>query len=165
MHKIKAKVAATPRSHGQPKWLAGSELWSADDDPGFLISDVARQMRFAFDRAIMDTDAGLTRAQWQALVHLFRRDGMSQSELASQLDIERASVGTVIERLETAGLVSRKREARDRRVRRVYVTPKARALIPSLSRKARSLYADMFGDITASDLATFVHVLRLIRDR
>ncbi len=44
---------------------------------GFLIADVARMMRSAFDRRVRRI--GLTRAQWQVLAILHRRPGLSQS--------------------------------------------------------------------------------------
>ena len=54
------------------------------DDPdssiGFLISDVARLLRRVYDRRV--EPLGLTRAQWRVLVHLHRREGVSQTALA-----------------------------------------------------------------------------------
>src|SRR4051812_1293987 len=65
---------------------------------GFLISDVARMMRSAFDRRVRRL--GLTRSQWLVLSLLHRRPGVSQSELAEMLEVAPAAAGRMIDRLE-----------------------------------------------------------------
>ena len=58
---------------------------------GFLVNDVARLLRTTFDRRVRALD--LTRSQWWVLNHLFRQDGVTQSDLAEILDIEKATLG------------------------------------------------------------------------
>ena len=60
-------------------------------------------MRAAFDRRVRRI--GLTRSQWQVLSLLHRRPGVSQSELAEMLEVERATAGRMIDRLEQKGWV------------------------------------------------------------
>jgi DNA-binding MarR family transcriptional regulator len=160
-NKPKHKLAATAGTRA--KALAALEQWPAADDPGFLIGDVARAMRMAFDRRV--ADLGLTRAQWRALVRLIRQDGITQTELATLLDIERASAGTVIERLEAAGFVTRRREPSDRRVWRVFLTPKGSALVPVMSSRANALYGDIFRDLSREELGNLVRILSKVRER
>ena len=59
---------------------------STDDERhiGFLVSDVARLMRTAFDRRVRRL--GLTRPQWLVINRLHRHPGATQSELAEMLD-------------------------------------------------------------------------------
>ena len=61
------------------------------DDPdssiGFLISDVSRLLRRVYDRRV--EPLGLTRSQWRVLVHVYRREGISQTALAQVLEIEK----------------------------------------------------------------------------
>jgi hypothetical protein len=47
---------------------------------GFILHDVARLLRTTFDRRVREL--GLTRSQWWVLNHLFRNNGVTQSELA-----------------------------------------------------------------------------------
>ena len=58
---------------------------------GFILNDVARLMRTAFDRRVKAL--GLTRSQWWVLNHLFRNDGVTQSELADILEWRRRHWG------------------------------------------------------------------------
>jgi len=93
---------------------------------GFLIADVARLMRSAFDRRVRRL--GLTRSQWQVLSLLHRRPGLSQSELAEMLEVERATAGRMIDRLEQKGWLVRRRDPADRRAWRLHLTGEAEAV-------------------------------------
>lgn len=90
---------------------------------GFLISDAARLMRTVFDRRVRQI--GLTRAQWLLLTRLHRRPGANQSELAEMLEVEKATAGRLVDRMEKNGWVVRRSDATDRRVHRIYLTAEA----------------------------------------
>ena len=94
---------------------------------GFLIHDVSRLRRSAFDRCLKPLN--VTRSQWWVLAYLSREDGMTQSQLAVELDLGKVAVGGLIDRLQKAGLVRRDADASDRRVNRVFLEPKSRQLI------------------------------------
>ena len=83
-----------------------------DDDGyiGYMLSDVARLIRTVFDRRVREL--GLTRAQWLVLTRLHRRPGASQTELAEMLEIDRASAGRMIDRMEKGGWVRAPRRRR-----------------------------------------------------
>ena len=64
---------------------------------GFLLTDVARLMRTIYDRRVKSL--GLTRSQWWVLNNLFRNQGVTQSELADLLEIEKPTLGRLLDRL------------------------------------------------------------------
>ena len=78
---------------------------------GYTVADMTRLMRRVFDRR--SAQLGLTRAQWRALSRIERAEGLTQSELAEDLDLEPISVGRVIDRLESAGFVERRADPVD----------------------------------------------------
>lgn len=94
---------------------------------GFLIHDVSRLRRSAFDRCLKPL--AVTRSQWWVLAYLSREDGMTQSQLAEELDLGKVAVGGLIDRLEKGGLVRREADAEDRRVNRVFLEPKSKQLV------------------------------------
>ena len=97
------------------------------------MSDVARLMRTVFDRRVRGF--GLTRAQWLVLTRLYRRPGASQTELADMLEVDRASAGRMVDRMEKGGWVERRADAGDRRVNRLHLTAEARqASMPACGR-------------------------------
>ncbi|MFB0990775.1 MAG: MarR family transcriptional regulator, partial [Rhodospirillales bacterium] len=64
---------------------------------GFLTHDVARLMQNDFDRRVRTL--GITRAQWRVLMWVYRTPGVSQSELADTLDVQKAALGRMLDRL------------------------------------------------------------------
>ena len=98
---------------------------TSDDERhiGFLISDVARLMRTAFDRRVRKL--GLTRSQWLVINRLHRRPGATQSELAEMLEVEKPTAGRMVDRMEAKGWVERRADGADRRVNRLYLTNEA----------------------------------------
>lgn len=87
---------------------------------GFLIHDVSRLRRVVVDRALKPL--GITRSQWWVLAFLSRREGMTQTALAADLDLTKVAIGGLLDRMEAAGFVERRSDARDGRARRVYLT-------------------------------------------
>ncbi len=57
---------------------------------------------------------GLTRSQWLVINRLYRRPGATQSELAEMLEVEKATAGRMVDRMEKKGWVVRRPDAADR---------------------------------------------------
>lgn len=104
---------------------------------GFLIHDVSRLRRSAFDRVLKPLN--VTRSQWWVLAYLSREDGMTQSQLAEELDLGKVAVGGLIDRLEKGGLVRREADAADRRVNRVFLEPKSKQLVAKMRKVSHKM--------------------------
>lgn len=129
-----------------------------EDEFAFLIEEVLRKLRRSFDDAL--DRFGLSRSQWRALFYLFVAPGMTQTELARRLELERASVGSAVDRLESLGLLERRALAGDRRVWTLHLSKKALAIFPELRREADDVYAAMLRGITGSELKAASSVLQ-----
>jgi len=90
---------------------------------GFLLNDASRLLRLRIDARAQRL--GLTRSQWRVLLHLANNEGISQTGLAEILEVERMTLGRLIDRLETAGWVRRQADGGDRRVKRLYLAKDA----------------------------------------
>jgi MarR family transcriptional regulator, transcriptional regulator for hemolysin len=90
---------------------------------GFALNDAARLLRTYSDQRARELNT--TRAQWAVLVRLQRCEGVKQSELADALDLAPITLGRLIDKLTSAGLVERRDDATDRRAHRLYLTEKA----------------------------------------
>jgi DNA-binding MarR family transcriptional regulator len=119
---------------------------------GFLIHDVSRLRRSAFDRCLKPLN--VTRSQWWVLAYLSREDGMTQSELAEELDLGKVAVGGLIDRLEKGGLLRRQADATDRRVNRVFLEPKSKQLISRMRTLSQRLNRQILGGLADKDLET-----------
>jgi DNA-binding MarR family transcriptional regulator len=128
---------------------------------GFLGHDVARLLRVAYDRRAKAL--GLTRSQWWVLNNLFRRDGITQSELADLLEIEKATLGRLIDRLEAKGWVERRSDPRDRRANRLHLTGEVQALMQDLRRIAAGLRADALKGMAPEEAERLIDALALVK--
>jgi DNA-binding MarR family transcriptional regulator len=122
---------------------------NTEDFIGAVIADVARLLRTAFDRRVRTL--GITRAQWLVLTRLHRHPGVSQSELADLMEVERASAGRMIDRLEANGWVERRAQNGDRRVKRVYLTPEAERVHRRIWRVAEATVDDALADLSVRE--------------
>ena len=134
---------------------------NTDDYIGVVISDVARLLRTAFDRRVRRL--GITRAQWLVLTRLHRHPGASQSELADMLEVERASAGRMIDRLEANGWVERRARNGDRRVKRVYLTAEAQRVHRRIWRVAETTVDDALAGLSAQDRAQLMRFLTRVK--
>jgi len=131
------------------------------DSLGFLISDVSRLMRRRFDeRARL---IGVTRAQWRTLTTLARHEGLNQGSLADLLEVEPITLCRMIDRLEEAGLVERRRDPADRRAWLIFLTPKAHPLIGQLRGLAEDLFEDALSGLDTARRAALTDMLGVIR--
>lgn len=128
---------------------------------GFILHDVARLMRTTFDRKMKAL--GLTRSQWWVLNHLYRNDGITQSELAEILEIEKATLGRLLDRLEVKGWVRREAHAGDRRAKRVFLTPEVAPAMQSMRAAAAELRRDALSGISAAEKEQFVDTLLRVK--
>ena len=62
--------------------------------------------------------------QYMYLIHLYKNDGLSQEELTEILNIDKGTTAKSIKKLETEGFVMRVKDKNDKRINRVYLTPK-----------------------------------------
>lgn len=130
---------------------------STDRNVGFLISDSARLLRVNYDRRMKEL--GLTRAQWWVLTHLYFHEGISQTELSGILDVERATLGRLLDRLEAKGWIERRADARDRRLKRVFLTGEVGSLMRTMRATARELRSEALAGLSPQEQEQFIDIL------
>jgi len=138
--------AATMSDHVRDGFL------NETDEFAFLLEEVPRVLRKSFDESI--ARFGLSLTQWRALAYLIKTEGMTQTELAKCLELERATIGLTIDRLEKLEFVERRPAEKDRRVWRIFLRQRAIDIIPELREEASSVYKTMFKGISKADVAT-----------
>lgn len=137
-----------------------------DKDPqffGWLTTDVARLMRTVFDRRVRAL--GLTRPQWLAIVRLNRRPGASQSELADMMEIEKAPVGRIVDRLVEKGWVARRPDPVDRRINRIYLTDRGERVYAAIQPISEATVADALEGLSKADKAVLNMLLSRVKTR
>lgn len=135
---------------------------NTDEFIGVMISEVARLLRTVFDRRVRRI--GLTRAQWLVLTRLHRRPGASQSELADMMEVEKATAGRMIDRLEAKGWVERRAQNGDRRVKRIYLTPEAERVHKRIWRVAEVTVDDALAGLSKQESAQLRKLLARVKE-
>lgn len=132
-------------------------LHRRDMQLGYLIHDVSRIRRKAFDQLMKPL--GVTRAQWWVLAHLSRRNGMTQTELADLLDVGKASLGTLLDRLETGNWIERVLDPSDRRIKRLNLTERSLDLLERMTSAEREFNDQILKGMPNSDRDRLVALL------
>ncbi|MDA9314422.1 MarR family transcriptional regulator [Alphaproteobacteria bacterium] len=129
---------------------------------GFLLHDVSRLMRTVFDRR--GRDLGLTRSQWWVLTMLYAKEGVTQSELADFMDLEKPTLGRLLDRMQEKHWIERRPDSLDRRVNRLYLTEKVQELMRALRKTAADVRKDALGDLSQVDRENFIDTLIKIKN-
>ena len=131
------------------------------DNVAFIFADASRLLRKRFDLAARGR--GATGAQWRVLLTLSRNPGINQAALADILDVEPITTCRMVDRLEQAELVERRRDPRDRRAWQVFLTDKALPVIEELRALGDMVVREAMVDLSAEEIETLSDLLSRIR--
>lgn len=123
-----------------------------DDILGTLIHDVAHLLRLDIDRRVKDHN--LTRIQWLGLGVIDQNEGLTQTELAAELELGSAAVGRLVDRLVQRGFVKRTPDPDDRRAYHLYLTGEAVALVNELQGTAATLREEILSELSDHEVLT-----------
>ena len=99
------------------------------------------------------------------LFHLYRKDGITESEITHHMLVDKATTTRALYKLESLGYVERHQDPDDRRAFRVFLTPKARGLEDHL-RLVRDEWVEVvLGDFDDSERKIFLDFLTRIEER
>ena len=129
---------------------------------GFLIHDVSRLRRVVVDRALKPL--GITRSQWWVLAFLSRRDGMTQTALALDLDLTKVAIGGLLDRMESAGFVERRADASDGRARRVYLTRSGSKMVSTIRENVEQIEIQILENVSEDALNAAAGTLLTIKE-
>ncbi len=134
---------------------------SEQDSLGFLLADLSRMMRQAFQRRL--EGSSITLAQARALVYLARHQGIRQIDLAKLLEVQPITLARLIDQLAEAGLVERQTDAADRRAYRMFLTAAATAHLTAIREVGAAIQADVLRDLDKQEAAAVLIALGKMR--
>lgn len=79
------------------------------------------------------------------------------------LEVEKATLGRLLDRMEQKGWVRRENHAGDRRAKRVFLTPEVEPAIKAMRAAAAELRRDALGELSSDQQAQFVDTLLTIK--
>ena len=121
----------------------------SESDITSLLAQVCR-LEHARSHELLE-ELGLYRGQHRILRALWVQDGLTHTELSRHSHVRPATISTTIQRMEAAGLVERRHDAKDQRVSRAYLTQTGRALEHNIGQVWHRLEEEIFADITPEE--------------
>jgi DNA-binding MarR family transcriptional regulator len=106
---------------------------------------------------------GVYEGQQYVLQRLWKQDGLTPGELAKGLGLATATVTRATTRMEAAGLVRREPHERDRRLVRLFLTERGRALERAIGEEMDQLSERALSSLDYSERAALVRSLNSIR--
>jgi len=128
---------------------------------GFLLAK-AYQRAFALAKEEMES-YDLTPPQFGILSFLWQQDGLSQVELSEISQVDRTTLGGLIDRLEKCGLVERHTHPNDRRAHLILLTTKGKALEAPLKECSHKALMKFTSGLTDRDINDLVRILEILR--
>ncbi len=129
---------------------------------GHWIARLHRSGQNYFTKKLAKLNIG--RGQHSFLLVLFRKDGISQDQLAHALHINKAAVARALFKLEQNGYVERKRDDVDRRNNQVFLTDKAKKIKTGLLSEINA-WTDMLAEgLTDNDRKQIIENLKHMGD-
>lgn len=95
------------------------------NNPGKLISILYRKSQIYWAQYLKEYH--ITSAEYPVLIALNQRDGITQDEIVSKLNIDKSAVARVIQSLADKGFIEKKKDEEDKRCNRIYLTAKGYA--------------------------------------
>lgn len=105
----------------------------------------------------------VTHVQWWALMHIFENEGLTQSRLAEMMQMGRASLGRLVERLEAKHWIERRPDEQDARVRRIYLRHEVIPVFEHMTEEANALFEAFLAGISPAENRRLLAGLRKIR--
>jgi DNA-binding MarR family transcriptional regulator len=110
--------------------LYRADSYRVEDSVGYLVTRVRASIFAAVGREL--AAFGLSAAQGSILIYIAHGRGDRAADIARDYDYDTGSMTRMVERLARKGLLRRVRDESDRRVQRLELTPKGRALTQRL---------------------------------
>jgi DNA-binding MarR family transcriptional regulator len=101
---------------------------------------------------------------FSALLLAHANPGIAQIEIANQLGIDKASVVALIDRMEEAGWVTRRRSTDDRRRQGIFLTPAGTKTCRALRKEMIDHERKFVSRYTDQELRTLIALLRRLHD-
>ena len=117
-----------------------------------LIVQVVRGARRRIEEAVAPT--GLRLNEVLALVHLLERGPSAQQTLVDLMCVDPTNLVAVLNRLEDAGLIERRRDRSDRRRAIVALTAPGERLLADVDRAFRQVDSEILGGLAPTDRQT-----------
>jgi MarR family transcriptional regulator for hemolysin len=134
-----------------------------ENSTGYIVYSASKAFQKAFDLELRDK-IGITITQSKVIFALYMFSGLTQRELADKIGIETPSLVPIIDKMEKDGYVKRKLDPKDRRLKRIYTTPKTDALWDSMMECASQIRKVSLKEISEQEAKSALETIKKITE-
>ncbi|MBU8910175.1 MAG: MarR family transcriptional regulator [Desulfobacterales bacterium] len=124
-----------------------------DSSIAYLVGRTSRSIIKRLTKKFSDAGFDVSYEQWSILVHLYRKDGQTQQELANIAVKDKAAITRLLNVLEKKNIVLRIPDRNDKRSKLVYLTNKAKDFKPDLIAVVEELLEEAEQGISLEEMA------------
>ena len=125
---------------------------------GVLVHEVSRIRRKAIDQVLRPL--GITGGQWWIITYISLHDGKLQVMLADELNMGKVALGGLIDRLAKNGLIERRMDEVDRRIKRIHLSKAGLDLVEQIKRTSADVQAVALEGISNEELDHAISALK-----
>jgi DNA-binding MarR family transcriptional regulator len=138
----------------------GLKLSDQRDKPGHLARRFQQIAVAVFVDEMAKVSLALTPVQYSALAAVVDSPGIDQATLARAIAYDRATIGSVVERLTHKGMLERRLSSEDRRLRQLYVTELGVETLDAAEPAVMAAQRSMLHGLTSAEAETLMRLLR-----
>ena len=131
-----------------------------EDMPGHLARRFQQIAVAVFQAQMEATEADITPVQYAALAAIDLNPDIDQATLARIIALDRTTITGVVDRLEAKALIRRDMNARDRRSKRLSITPKGKDLLVTLEPHVEAAQTIMTRGLTRAETQDLIRLLK-----
>lgn len=105
---------------------------------------------------------GLGVPEWRVIAHLSQADAVSVRDIYRRVDMDKSKVSRAASRLQSAGLVAKRRSDADKRLVTLSLTASGKATMAKLAPLARTYEAELKAKLTANDRSALDRIFRAL---
>jgi DNA-binding MarR family transcriptional regulator len=125
----------------------------------------AVQLTDSIDLLLKESGLGSTQYNVLRILRGAGEGGICRNDLRDRMLTRMPDMTRMLDRLEEAGLVSRTRDADDRRMVLTWITPAGLQLLTQLEKPVQELHQRLLGHLSDAQLETLIDLLTRVRER
>lgn len=139
--------------------MSENNIYRREELPGFVINQAAKSITDLLHQNFKLANQNVTPEQWIVLDELWRRDGLSQLEIAGATFRNQTSTSRILDNLVKRDLLYRSQDPLDKRSNLIYLTEKGKGMQETLIGIVKQTMDDVVDEIDEEDLTKCMQVL------
>ena len=100
---------------------------------GYAIGRTNWYLKTLINKLLKDEGFPITNEQWIVLKAVFEQPGQSQTEVSQHTQKDKTNITRILDLLEKSNYIQRKRDGRDRRMNRIYITEHGKTILKAVT--------------------------------